>query len=90
MYNIYMCVYIYIYTRTHIFSPTHPLSGSLKASVESTSPQAFWHQGPVLRKAVFPQTGVGKCFRDGSHRSTRPSPLAWGLSCCENLKLPRL
>ena len=24
-----------------------------------TSPQPFWHQGLVLWKTVFPQTGVG-------------------------------
>ena len=85
-----MCVCIYTNTHTHTQSLPPTLSGSLKASVESTSPQAFWQQGPVPRKAVFPQTGVGKCFRDGSHRSTQPSPLAWGLSCCENLELPQL
>ena len=46
------CLAIYLFLKC-------PQQDNHKAAV----PQPFWHQGSVLWKTVFPQTGVGRCFQ---------------------------
>ena len=42
-------------------------SPKFKTSVhQSSGPQPFWHQGPVSWKTIFPRTGKGGRWRNGS------------------------
>ena len=45
-----------------------PFGGGFNFSktIQTSSPQPFWHQGVILWKTIFPETGEGGWFGDDS------------------------